>query len=101
MYLARISSCLPLSMLLCASAALGQSAPDAPQGDPASVAAEEVSGCGEAPREDALVSLCDPPYSTEVQPAAAVELTAPATIALSIPTGTPLAIAVDQRVRIH
>ncbi len=101
MYLARISSCLPLSMLLCASAALGQSAPDAPHGDPAPALAENVSGCGEAPREDALVSLCAPPSSTEEQPAAAVERAAPATIALTIPTGTPLRIAVDQRVRIN
>src|SRR5258707_1568589 len=101
MYLARISSCLPLSMLLCASAALGQAAPDAPHGDPAPALAENVSGCGEAPREDALVSLCAPPSSTEEQPAAAVERAAPATIAVTIPTGTQLSIAVDQRVRIN
>src|SRR5260221_516860 len=101
MYLARISSCLPLSMLLCAAAALGQSAPDAPHGDPAPALAENVSGCGEAPREDALVALCAPPSSAEEQPVAAVERTAPATIALTIPTGTPLRIAVDQRGRIN
>jgi hypothetical protein len=98
MYLARISPCLPLTLLFCASVALGQSAPDAPQGEPLSAPAEKVSGCGEAPREDALVSLCAPPSSTEE---AAVERAVPATIALTIPTGTPLRIALDQRVRIN
>jgi hypothetical protein len=98
MYLARIAPCLPLTMLFCVSAALGQSAPDATETEPAR--AERVSGCEESPREDALVSLCAPPSAAAESPAAKVESVAPATIALKIPTGTPLRIAVDQKARI-
>ena len=99
MYLARICSCLPLSFLLCVSAAQCQSAPDAaPEG---AARAQQVSACDEAPREDASVSLCAPPSSAEEPRAVEVERVAPATIPLTIPTGTPLRIAVDQRVRIH
>ena len=97
MYLARFSSSLPLSLLLCTSAALSQSAADATRDAPAS--AQKVSGCDQAPREDALVALCAPP-SFEEGPAAAVEPIAPATIPLTVPSGTPLRIALDQRVRI-
>src|ERR1700687_1123136 len=99
MYLARICSCLPLSFLLCVSAAQCQSAPDAAPGGAAR--AQQVSACDEAPREDASVSLCAPPSSAEEPRAVEVERVAPATIPLTIPTGTPLRIAVDQRVRIH
>jgi hypothetical protein len=102
MDLARFTPSLPLSLLLCTSAALGQSAPapaqDAPRPvQPASV--QNVSGCEEAPREDALVAMCAPPSSGEGREAA-VEPIAPATIPLSVPIGTPLRIALDQRVRI-
>ena len=88
MMLDRLSSYLPLLAALCTPAAFGQSAP-----------------CSEAPVDDALVSMCAP--SSEVQglvamPKAAEEKTslAPARIALTIAAGTPLRIAVDQRVRI-
>jgi hypothetical protein len=97
MYLARISKCLPVSLLACASAALGQSAPDSAQSAPP--AARLVSACAETPREDATASLCAPPSSEEE--GRAVEPAAPATIPLTLPTGTPLRIAVDQRVRIR
>jgi hypothetical protein len=96
MHLARISSCLPVSLLLCGSA-LGQSAPDSEQSAPPAV--QTISACDETPREDASASLCAPPSSEEER--RAVEPVAPATILLAIPTGTPLRIAVDQRVRIH
>jgi hypothetical protein len=96
MHLARISSCLPVSLLLCGSA-LGQSAPDSEQSAPPAV--QTISACDETPREDASASLCAPPSSAEER--RAVEPVAPATILLAIPTGTPLRIAVDQRVRIH
>jgi hypothetical protein len=94
MYLARISWCLPISLLLGASAALGQS-----DGDGAPATVQNISPCDEAPREDASVSLCAPP-SLEAEPLA-VEPVAPATIPLTIPTGTPLRIALDERMRIN
>jgi hypothetical protein len=97
MHLARISWCLPVSLLACASVALAQSAADTAQS--ASPAGQLVSGCAETPREDASASLCAPPSSEENR--AAVEPVPPATISLTLPTGTPLRIAVDQRVRIR
>jgi hypothetical protein len=93
----RISWCLPVSLLAFASVALGQSVADTPQGAPP--AGQLVSGCAETPREDASVSLCAPPSSEENRPT--VEPVPPATISLTLPTGTPLRIAVDQRVRIR
>src|SRR5713226_8413518 len=97
MYLARISWCLPVSLLVCAPAALGQSATDNPQSAPP--AARLISACAETPREDASAALCAPPSSEETR--RTVEPVAPATIPLALPTGTPLRIAVDQRVRIR
>ncbi|HXN51304.1 MAG TPA: hypothetical protein VN943_05150 [Candidatus Acidoferrum sp.] len=58
-----------------------------------------ISACDETPREDASASLCALPSSEEER--RAVEPAAPATIPLTLPTGTPLRIAVDQRVRIN
>ena len=52
-------------------------------------------GCREVPREDALPSLCAPPTS-ELESAAGELIT----IRLSVPEGTPLRIALDQRTRI-
>src|SRR5258705_4986360 len=98
MHLARISWCLPVSLLACASVALGQSAGDTPQSAPPA-AARLISACAETPREDASASLCAPPSSEENR--AAVEPVPPAMISLTLPTGTPLRIAVDQRVRIR
>jgi hypothetical protein len=97
MYPARFSTSLPLSLLLCTSAALSQTPPAPAQDQPAP--AERVSGCDEAPREDAMVALCAPPSLEER--GAAVEPIAPATIPLMVPSGTPLRIALDQRVRIN
>jgi len=97
MHPGRISWCLPVSLLACASVALGQSAADTPQS--AAPAARLISACAEPPREDASASLCAPPSSEENRPI--VEPVAPATISLTLPTGTPLRIAVDQRVRIR
>jgi hypothetical protein len=51
--------------------------------------------CAEAPREDALPSLCAPPSSDEAeQDAARIQ------VQLTLPAGTPLRIAIDQRIRI-
>src|SRR6267154_746007 len=97
MHPGRISWCLPVSLLACASVALGQSAADAPPS--AAPAARLISACAEPPREDASAALCAPPSSEENRPI--IELVASATISLTLPTGTPLRIAVDQRVRIR
>src|ERR1700737_3917296 len=55
--------------------------------------------CDEAPREDALVSVCVPPFLSEedVAPPASGFL---AKISLKLPNGTPLRIALDQRTRV-
>src|ERR1700686_18795 len=99
MHGARLFSCVPLSLLLCVSA-FGQSAPvsDATQREPAP--AGSIAACDEPPREDATALLCAPPSSVEESRAAEVEPIAPATIPLTLPAGTPLRIAVDQRTRI-
>src|SRR5258706_9946564 len=94
MYVARISWCLPISLLLGASPMFGQSTGD---GAPARV--ERLSACDETPREDASVSLCAPP-SLEGE-RRSVEPLASATVPLTIPTGTPLRIALDERARIN
>ena len=96
MHLARISSRLPVSLLLCGSA-LGQSAPDTLQSAPA--VDQKLAACAETPREDASPALCAPPSSEEER--RAIEPAAPATIPLTLPSGTPLRIALDQRVRIR
>ena len=55
--------------------------------------------CDEAPREDALVSLCVPPsfFEEDAAPPASESL---AQISLNLPSGTPLRIALDQRTRV-
>lgn len=55
--------------------------------------------CDEAPREDALVSLCVPPSSSE-EDAAPPASEFFARISLNLPNGTPLRIALDQRTRV-
>jgi hypothetical protein len=97
MHGARLSSYLPLSLLLGVST-FGQSMPDAAPAAPAAI--QNIAACDEAPREDASVSLCAPPSSVEESRAPEVAPIAPATIPLTLPTGTPLRIAVDQRTRI-
>src|ERR1700687_6373463 len=55
--------------------------------------------CDEAPREDALVTLCVPPsFSEENAVPPASEFLAK--ISLNLPNGTPLRIALDQRTRV-
>jgi hypothetical protein len=99
MNFARIFPYLPVTFLFCASAALGQSAPETAQGEPA--LAPGVSVCSGAQRENPLIPLCVPPSGGQDSLASQAENVAPATIALTLPTGTPLRIAVDQRVRIR
>jgi hypothetical protein len=97
MHLARFSSSLPISLLLSASPALGQSTSTPAQAQPASD--QRLSGCDEAPREDAPVALCVPPSSEDAR-AVMLEPIVPASIPLTVPSGTPLRIALDQKVRI-
>lgn len=79
----------------CAPVLLAQSLPgDVRPTIPAADASP--SGCAQAPEEDALVSMCVPPAREQ----AASSKTISAMIALAIPAGTPLRIAVDHRVRI-
>ncbi|MBS1840323.1 MAG: hypothetical protein JSS69_04770 [Acidobacteria bacterium] len=54
-----------------------------------------VFGCPEVPRADALPSLCAPPTSEMEAATAAIVV-----IALRVPEGTPLRIALDQRTRV-
>jgi len=53
------------------------------------------AGCDEIPREDALPSFCAPPTSEVLAPKAPDSV-----ILLSVPAGTALRIAVDEKVRI-
>jgi hypothetical protein len=95
MYLGRFSASLPASLLLCTTAAWSQSSPAPEQSEPPS--AHTVSGCDQAPGEDALVALCAPSLSSEHAHVAPV---LPVNIPLTLPSGTPLRIALDQRTRI-
>jgi hypothetical protein len=97
MHVARISSGLPFVLLLCTGPALSQSPPDATQSERTST--QSAPSCEMAPQEDALVSLCAPSSLGE-ESAAKSEAIANATIPLTIPPGTPLRIAVDERTRI-
>ncbi len=55
--------------------------------------------CDVAPREDALVSLCAPPSDAEEKQDEAASMP-PAKIPLTIPSGTPIRLALDQRKRV-
>ena len=89
MHLGRTLSYSWLSAFLCVPAAFAQSGANS-------------AGCGEAPGEDSLVSVCAPAsLVAEEEPAVAVVVPPPAKIALGLPSGTPLRIALDQRVRIN
>jgi hypothetical protein len=87
MHLARIALSFTLPVLLGVPMALAQSG-------------WSSTGCGEAPDEDALVSTCAPASFVEEKEEVAVVAPPPARIALSIPSGTPLRIALDERARI-
>ena len=56
------------------------------------------TGCDQAPEEDALVSLCAPASVAEREQVSVAQPTA--NIALAIPVGTPIRIALDQRTRV-
>ena len=87
MHLARLALYFSLPALLCAPLALAQSGAGS-------------AACAEAPGDDALVSTCAPASLVE-QENRLVVAAPPARIALSLPSGTPLRIALDQRARIN
>ena len=96
---ARIVLYLSLAVSLGASLALAQASPESAR-QPQTLGSSSAS-CGEAPREDALVSTCAPPSTPEEEVAEEVVTRPPAKIELGIPSQTPLRIALDQRVRIN
>jgi hypothetical protein len=78
----------------------GSSAQSEPAANPERPAVNQTqSGCDEDPGEDALVSLCVPPSSSE-EDAASPASNFLAKISLSLPKDTPLRIALDQRTRV-
>jgi hypothetical protein len=93
----RLTSQLSFLVLMCASFAVAQSAsPNA--GIPQDAEASSPT-CSEVPREDALPNLCAPPSSgaAEIPSGASQPITS---IELLVPGGTPLRVALDERVRI-
>jgi len=97
MNFARVAVLSNISVLLFTPVVLAQSS-ESPRRHLA-VPGLAPSGCTEAPAEDALVATCVPP-SNDYDAADVLEPLAPAEIALKLPGGTPLRIALDQRVRI-
>ena len=95
-YVRRLSPFI-LFIPCCIPAAWAQSNPvENPQ--PPAVHAIQ-STCDEAPGEDALVSVCVPPSSSE-EDAAILASESLLKISLNLPCGTPLRIALDQRTRV-
>ena len=99
MHFARLLLYPSLPALLCApTALLAQS--NVERAQQPRVEGSTAVVCDEPPREDALVFTCAPPSTAEEQQVQEVAALPPAKIELSIPNGTPLRIALDQRVRI-
>jgi hypothetical protein len=96
MRFARITVYFSLLMLLCAPLVPAQSGSE---GAARPLSTGSSYGCSEAPREDALISLCAPPSFAEEE--APIVAGPPAKIALEIPSGTALRIALDQRVWVN
>lgn len=99
MKLARVVVDSIVSTLLLTSVVCAQSSADHRRRLP--IRGLAVSGCPEAPEEDALVSTCIASSLREADDEQPVAPRSPAEIALRIPTGTPLRIALDQRARIN
>jgi hypothetical protein len=87
-------------VFLCAPIEQAQTAPESTVEPRPEVS--NSAGCEEAPQEDALVSTCAPATQAEREDIPVVPLVAQPTanIALAIPTGTPIRIALDQRTRV-
>jgi hypothetical protein len=95
-HLARVAPYFCVSTLLWAPISFAQSSQGSAPRPQAS--GSTASACDEEPREDALVSTCAPPSASVKE-----EILEPlpnAQVTLTIPSGTPLRIGLDQRVRI-
>src|SRR3984893_3114857 len=92
--------CFSPLVFLCAPIEQAQTAPESTVEPRPEVS--NSAGCEEAPQEDALVSTCAPATQAEHEDIPVVPLVAQPTanIALAIPTGTPIRIALDQRTRV-
>src|ERR1700738_4318421 len=95
--------CFSPLVFLCAPIEQAQTAPESTVEPRPEVS--NSAGCDEAPQEDALVSTCAPATVAERDDTpmiATVPLAAQptASIALALPAGTPIRIALDQRTRI-
>jgi hypothetical protein len=97
MCFARTIVYLSLPVLLCAPVAPAQSGSE---NGPRPLTTGSSYACSEAPGEDALISMCAPPSFAE-EGDAPLAAGPPAKIALQIPSGTPLRIALDQRARVN
>lgn len=97
MNLARVAVLSNISLFLLTGVACAQSG-DTPRRHLA-IRGLAPSGCSEAPSEDALVATCIPASSANEAEDLAPPLM-PADVALKLPDGTPLRVALDQRVRI-
>jgi hypothetical protein len=97
MNLARAALLSSISFLLLTTGALAQSTVVPRRHLPIRELAP--SGCTEVPAEDALVATCIPPASPN-EPEDTAPPLAPADLALKLPSGTPLRVALDERVRI-
>lgn len=95
MKLARVVVDSIVSTLLLTSVVCAQSSADHRRRLP--IRGLAVSGCPEAPEEDALVSTCIASSLREADDEQPAAPRSPAEIVLRIPTGTPLRIALDQR----
>ena len=88
-----------LPLFLCAPIVLAQAVPEDAAPPPAQRGS--AAACGEAPSEDALVSTCAPPSAPQEEQVTHKVPEPFASIGLGLPAGTPLRIALDQRLRIN
>jgi hypothetical protein len=88
-----------LPLFLCAPVALAQADPG--EAAPSGALSVSAAACGEAPSEDALVSTCAPPSTPQEERVTDKVPEPSASIGLGLPAGTPLRIALDQRLRIN
>jgi hypothetical protein len=87
-----------LALVILCSVAVSRAQSEPPANPEHRAMNETRTACDEAPSEDALVSLCVPPSSSEDAALPAHEFLT--RISLSLPKDTPLRIALDQRARV-
>ncbi|HEY2460298.1 MAG TPA: hypothetical protein VGI16_05805 [Candidatus Acidoferrum sp.] len=98
MHLLRKLEYIFLSFTICAPIAFAQSVTERPRQTAPSP--KSYSGCTESPESDSLAALCVPASQPKFSVSLPGENLPPATIALQVPPGTPLRIAISDRVRI-